>query len=71
MRQYRFVASISETVFAKNLEKAIEIFKNRMHEKQITEDFTLRRIETLDENGEYVPVDRPLRAGDVDKKKVA
>ena len=71
MRQYRFVACTNETVSAESLEKAIEIFKNKMQEMQVPEDFSIRRIEVLDENGEYVPVDRPLRAGDLDKRKVA
>ena len=71
MRQYRFIACTSETVSAESLEKAIEIFKNKMQEMQVPEDFTIRRIEVLDEKGEYVPVDRPLRAGDLEKRKVA
>jgi hypothetical protein len=71
MRQYRFVVGVSETVSAESLEKAIETFKDEMKKSKMTEDFSIRRIEILDENGEYVPVDRPLRAGDLDKRKVA
>jgi hypothetical protein len=71
MRQYRFVACTSETVSAESLEKAIETFKNKMQQVQVPEDFSIRRIEILDESGDYVPVDRPLRAGDLEKKKVA
>ena len=71
MRQYRLVACISETVSAESLERAIETFKDEMKKRKMTEDFSIRRIEILDENGKYVPVDRPLRAGDLDKRKVA
>ncbi len=63
MKQYRFVTMTHHHVFAESIEGAIEAFRN-MEEKGLPPTVhTVSRIEVEDEEGEYIQVDYPLRAG--------
>ena len=62
MKTYRFVTTTHEDVVAESVDKAIEAF-NRVRQAGLSSEIdTVSRIEVRDENGEYVQVDRPLRA---------
>ncbi len=62
MKTYRFVTTTHQDVVAETLEEAIEVF-NKVRQAGLSPEIdTVGRIEVRDEKGEYVPVDRPLRA---------
>lgn len=66
MKTYRFVTETHRHVLAESLEEAIQAF-NEMNPEAISNQANrVTRIEVQDEDGEFWPVDRPLRAGDVD-----
>jgi hypothetical protein len=62
MKTYRFVVMTCQDVVAEDLEKAIETFTKMRHARLSPGNTIVERIEVRDEKGEYVPVDRPLRA---------
>ena len=63
MKTYRFVTTAHHDVFAETLEQAMEVF-NEMKQKGLSPKVEmLTRIEVKDKEGEYIPVDSPLRAG--------
>lgn len=63
MKTYRFVTTAHHDVFAETLEEAMEAF-NEMKQKGFSPKVEmLTRIEVKDKEGEYIPVDCPLRAG--------
>ncbi|MGB6063923.1 MAG: hypothetical protein WBG50_03885 [Desulfomonilaceae bacterium] len=63
MKKYRFVTTAHHDVLAETLEEAMEAFKD-MREKGLSPEVdVVSRIEVEDEKGEYISVDRPLRAG--------
>lgn len=71
MKTYRFVTTTHHDVLAETLEEAIEAF-NEMKRGGLSTQFDMvTRIEVKDEKGEYITVDRPLRAGDLDARKEA
>ena len=71
MKTYRFVTTAHHDVFAETLEEAMENF-NEMKQKGLSPKIDLvSLIEVKDKNGEYVSVDCPLRAGDLDARKAA
>jgi hypothetical protein len=71
MKTYRFVTTAHHDVFAETLEEAMESF-NKMKQKGLSPKVDLvSRIEVKDKKGEYIPVDYPLRAGDLDARKEA
>ncbi len=62
MKKFRFIATTKHVVSAESLDEAIEAF-NEWKQSGEPEDLTnITRIDVLDENEEYVPVDRPMRA---------
>jgi hypothetical protein len=62
MKTYRFVTTTHQDVVAETLEDAIEAF-NRVKQAGLSPEIdAVGRIEVRDEEGEYVPIDRPLRA---------
>ncbi len=66
MRQFRFVGTTHHSVSAESLEKAIETF-NEIKKSGIARGVhSIRRVEVMDDDGEYVPVDHPLRSGDLE-----
>ncbi|MBI5248071.1 MAG: hypothetical protein HY912_01130 [Desulfomonile tiedjei] len=71
MKTYRFVITTHHDVVAETLEEALETF-NEMKRAGLSPNFeAVIRVEERDEKGEYIAVDRPLRAGDVDSRKEA
>jgi hypothetical protein len=62
MKTYRFVTMTHQDVAAETLEEAIEAFNKVTQSGLSPEIGMVRRIEVKDEKGEYVPLDRPLRA---------
>jgi hypothetical protein len=71
MKTYRFVTRAHLDVFAETIEEATEHF-NEIKQKGLSLKIDLvSRIEVKDKNGEYIPVDIPLRAGDLDVRKEA
>jgi hypothetical protein len=69
MKTYRFVTTTHRDVVAETLEEAVETF-NEMRRGGLSPEYdTVVRVEVEDEEGEYIPVDRPLRGGDVDVRK--
>jgi hypothetical protein len=69
MKMYRFVTTTHHDVSAETVEEAMEAF-NEMKQKGLSPQFdTVIRIEVEDGAGHYIPVDRPLRAGDLDARK--
>ncbi len=69
MKTFRFVTSTHHDVSAETLEEAVEAF-DELKRRGLSPRFnTVTRIEVKDENGEFVPVDRPLRAGDVEARQ--
>lgn len=68
MKTYRFVTAAHHDIFAETLEEAMDAF-NEMKQKGISPQFeAVIRIEVEDQEGHYIPVDRPLRAGDLDAR---
>jgi hypothetical protein len=66
MRTYRFLTTIHHDVLAETLDEAIVAF-NEMKRQGLSLGLdTVSRIEVQDEHGEFITVDRPLRAGDLD-----
>lgn len=62
MKRFRFIATTEHDVSAETLDEAIEAF-NQLKQRGKTDVLTrISRIDVLDENEEYVPVDRPMRA---------
>jgi hypothetical protein len=71
MKTYRFVTTAHHDVFAETLEEAMEAF-NEMKQKGLSPKVDMvSRIEVKDEKGEFIPVDRPLRGGDLDAHREA
>ena len=69
MKTYRFVTTAHHDVFAETLEEAMENF-NEIKQKGLSPKIDMvSRIEVKDKKGEYIPVDFPLRAGDLDVRK--
>lgn len=69
MKTYRFVVTTHHDVFAETLEQALEAF-HEMKRRGLSPQFdSVMRIEVQDERGNYIPVDRALRAGDLDAGK--
>jgi len=68
MKTYRFVGKTHHDVIAESLEEAVKVFSEMKQEGLLPEVDVVSRIEVQDAKGVYVPVDRPLRAGDLDKK---
>ncbi len=62
MKTYRFFTTAHHDVLAENLEKAMEAFKEMEQEGLLPNVGVISRIEVKNEKGEYVPVDRPMRA---------
>ncbi len=71
MKTYRFVTTAHHDVFAETLEEAMEAFKDMRERGLSPEVDVVSRIEVEDEKGEYIPVDRPLRAGALAASKEA
>lgn len=56
---------------SESLEDALKAI-NELKQGGLSHQFdTVMRIEVEDDEGHYVPVDRPLRAGDLDARKEA
>ena len=71
MKMYRFVTKTHHDVFAETLEGALKAF-NEMKRRGLSPQFdTVIRVEVEEEEGHYIPVDHPLRAGDLDASKEA
>jgi hypothetical protein len=71
MKTYRFVIAAHHDVFAETLEEAMEAF-NEIKQKGLSPKVDMvSRIEVKGEEGEYTPVDYPLRAGNLAANKVA
>ncbi len=68
MTQYRFIAKSQLEVSADSLEEAIRAFHATKERERMQGVHQVERIEVVDEAGNSEPVDRPLRAGDVDKQ---
>ncbi len=69
MKTYRFVTTSHHDVIAETVEEAMEAF-NEMKRKGLSPQFdTVSQIEVEDEEGHYMPVDRALRAGDLDARR--
>ncbi len=66
MKTYRFISKSCQDVRAETLEEAIDVFNEMKRGGRLTPCDAVVRIEVKDEEGEYVPVDRPLRAGDLE-----
>ncbi len=71
MNTYRFVTTTHRDVVAETLEEAVEAFNEMKRRGLSPEAESVVRVEVEDEKGEYIPVDRPLRGGDVDARKAA
>ena len=69
MKTYRFVTTAHHDVLAETLEEAIDTFNEMKRGGLLTQFDMVIRIEVKDEKGEYVPGERPLRAGDLDARK--
>jgi hypothetical protein len=62
MKTYRFVTTTHQDVAAETLEEAIKAF-NKVRQAGLSPNIdTVREIEVRDKKGEYVSIDRPLRA---------
>ncbi len=71
MKTYRFVSTTHHDVSAETLEDALKAL-DELKRRGLSPQFdAVIRIEVQDEAGHYVPVDRPLRAGDLDARKEA
>ncbi len=68
MGRFRFVATTHHDVSAENLQEALRAYKELKRKGVVPKVSTVQRIEVEDENQVFVPVDRPLRAGDLDAK---
>lgn len=62
MKRFRFIATTEHHVSAETLDEAIDTFTELKHREEPDAPTRISRIEVLDENEEYVPVDRPMRA---------
>ena len=71
MKTYRFVTTTYHDVQAETLEKAIDAFNEMKRGEISTQLGIVSRIEVKDEKGNSVPVDRPLRGGDLDARQEA
>jgi hypothetical protein len=71
MKTYRFVSTTHHDVSAETLEDALKAL-DELKRRGLSPQFdAVIRIEVEDEEGHYVPVDRPMRAGDLDAGKGA
>ncbi len=71
MKTYRFVIAAHHDVFAETLEEALKAF-NEMKRRGLSPQFdAVIRVEVEEGEGRYLPVDHPLRAGDLDASKEA
>lgn len=71
MKTFRFVTTTHHDVPAETLEEAIEAFNEMKRGRHSTQFDAVVRVEVRDEKGEYIPVDRPLRAGNLDARNDA
>lgn len=71
MRTYRFVVKTHHDVHAETLEEALKAFHEMQRQGLATQSTAVTRIEVEDEQGHYIPVDRALRAGDLEVRKQA
>lgn len=62
MKTYRFVTAAHYDVFAETLEEAVKEFNEIKRKKDPPTVDMVSRIEVKDSQGEYIPVDHPLRA---------
>ncbi len=69
MKTFRFVTTRHHDVHAESVEDAIKAFKEMKEKGILSELDKVNRIEVQDEEGNYIPVDRPLRAGDLDSPR--
>lgn len=65
MRKFRFLTKTHEDIVAENVDEAIAVFRDKKERGFCNPIDEVTRIEVLNEIGEFEPVDRPLRAGDV------
>jgi hypothetical protein len=71
MQTYRFVIAAHHDVSAETLEEALVAF-NEIKRKGLSPEVDMvSRIEVKDEKGEYIPVDYPMRAGNLAANKEA
>jgi hypothetical protein len=71
MKTYRFVTTTHHDVVAETLEEAVEAFSEMKRGGLSPDVDTVVRVEVKGEKGEYIPVDRPLRAEHLDARKEA
>jgi len=71
MKTYRFVIAAHHDVSAETLEEAMEAFNQIKRQGLSPKVDTVSRIEVKDEKGEYMPVDYPLRAGNLSANQEA
>jgi hypothetical protein len=69
MGRFRFFATTYRDVSADTLEEALKAYKEIRRKGSAPEVSRVRRIEVEDETRGFVPVDRPLRAGDLDAQE--
>ena len=69
MTQYRFTEKSQLEVSADSLEDAIRVYHAEKEKKRMQGFKRVERIEIVDESGRILPVDRPLRSGDVEKRE--
>jgi len=71
MKTYRFVTTAHHDVFAETLEEALNAFNEMKRQGLSPRLETVIRVEVEDANGVFIPVDRALRAGDLDARQEA
>ena len=71
LKTYRFVATTHHDVLAESLEEAVKTFNEMARTGLSPKLDRVIRVEVKGDKGEYVPVDRPLRAGDLETGKEA
>ena len=69
MKRYRFVVRTHHYVSAESLREAISAFDEMKRTRRLPTTWVVERIEVRDERGEFVPIDRPLRAGDLESRE--
>jgi hypothetical protein len=68
MKKYRLVTKSHHDFLAETVEEAMEAF-NEMKQKGLSPQFgTVSRIEVQDKEGDYIPVDHAMRAGDLEAR---
>lgn len=69
MKRYQFVVRTHHYVSAESLREAIGAFEEMKRTGRLPTAWIVERIEVQDEHGDFVPIDRPLRAGDLESKE--